>query len=476
MSPTDVLMIVPDSPGLSALVWFVLGSALLYLARIPAHHTIHSFSRIIHNAMRITSNAIITTAQKLRDRNREVLIEMGRDSAERVIEREFQRVESIIKRDLNAYPALHRKLSEQISAIDEDYRHAIDQPPEPPGWIKAVETVANLPASKDPNVADVLEEMQKAMEKSQISALDQYRKASRERHGIMRKMMPQWRRVSEVLQKVGTAVKDVNTRSKSIDQHLIAYQELNTQPMRSERTLSSSSIAQFFIALTVLSIAFGGALVNFKLIAYPMQELMTGGRSFIGSFQTGDVSALVIILFEIVMGILLLESLRITRLFPEIGALDDRHRIPMIWIFFTILLFFASIEASLAYMRDFIQAEDAAIKKSIAGATLTIDPTFRWLGTAGQMALGFVLPFALAFVGIPLESFVKAARTVGGYFVIGILYTVAFSLRLIGNLVRFGGATAANLYDLLVFGPLWIERLFLEKRANKSVQATRMRS
>ena len=52
------------------------------------------------------------------------------------------------------------------------------------------------------------------------------------------------------------------------------------------------------------------------------------------------------------MGLFLMESLRITRLFPVISALSDKMRVRMIFITFTILLLMASVEAGLAYMRE----------------------------------------------------------------------------------------------------------------------------
>src|SRR5690625_6517618 len=81
---------------------------------------------------------------------------------------------------------------------------------------------------------------------------------------------------------------------------------------------------------------------------------MVGGASYIGSVRTSDVAALVIIMVEITMGLFLLEALQITRLFPVIGSLDDTMRKRMAIAAFTILVIFASIEASLAYMRDLL--------------------------------------------------------------------------------------------------------------------------
>jgi hypothetical protein len=80
------------------------------------------------------------------------------------------------------------------------------------------------------------------------------------------------------------------------------------------------------------------------------------------------------------------------------------------------------------------------------------------------MVMGFILPFALAFVAIPLESFVQAARTVTGSVLAAVLNTLAFTFRLAGNVARYGGELGVNLYDLAIFPSLWIERLVLDKR------------
>jgi hypothetical protein len=34
-----------------------------------------------------------------------------------------------------------------------------------------------------------------------------------------------------------------------------------------------------------------------------------------------------------------------------------------------------------------------------------------------------------------------------------------WSLRLVGNLARFSGRMLVNVYDLLIFAPLWVEQL-----------------
>jgi hypothetical protein len=224
-------------------------------------------------------------------------------------------------------------------------------------------------------------------------------------------------------------------------------------------------MTQFFISGFVLLIAIGGAVINFNLIALPMSE-MVGGGSYIGGFKTSNVAAMVIILVEIAMGLFLMESLRITRLFPIIGHMDDKMRTRMILVTFIILLILASVESSLAFMRDRIAADMQALRQTLAKIEST-EVQNSWIPTVGQMVLGFVLPFALTFVAIPLESFVQSFRTVAGSVMAALMRWIAFVLRLLGNISLHLGKLLVNLYDLLIFPPLWVENMIRNNRGHQ---------
>lgn len=158
------------------------------------------------------------------------------------------------------------------------------------------------------------------------------------------------------------------------------------------------------------------------------------------------------------MGLFLMESLRITRLFPVIGALSDKMRVRMMMTTFSILLLMASIEAGLAYMREVLLQDELATSALLRGDDLgSLVNAHLWITTAAQMGMGFVLPFALVFVAIPLETFVHSFRTVLGLTGIAMLQTFALLLRLLGNACRHLGALAQRVYDLPLFLPLWIE-------------------
>jgi len=133
----------------------------------------------------------------------------------------------------------------------------------------------------------------------------------------------------------------------------------------------------------------------------------------------------------------------------------------MVWISLVLLVTLATIEAALALMRDMLIADKQALLQSLA-ATAPAAHADGWvtsIPTAGQMVLGFILPFALAFVAVPLESFIHSARNLGGSLLADLVRIVGFVLRVLGNLARHLTRLLLHTYDLLVVLPLMIEHL-----------------
>ncbi len=470
MSISEIYLIVPN-PALAGLIWFFIVSAVLYLARLPAKKTILAFSEVLHNAFRMAAGSVHSADRRLQARNREVLLESGREASERLIAREFQRIEDSVANDLAQYPALQRKLSERITSIEEDYKQSTEVPPEPPQWSKVVESVAKVDSNGDVMVSQILKDIHKSMVRAQDNAISEHRRACRQRHNVLKRMMPHWRSVKQLLGEVDRNIASILERASKIGRYMHDYEEVIKGSDRALRVLSSSSISQFFISAFVLSIAIGGGVVNFTLIARPMAE-MVGGSNFIGSFKVSEISAIVIILVEVSMGLFLMESLRITRLFPVIGALNDKLRVRMIWITFGFLLVLASVEAGLAFMREILMEDELATSAMLRGETAAVAAAdFAWITTAAQMGMGFILPFVLAFVAIPLETFVSSSRTVAGILASALLRALAFILRLTGNIARYTGKTLVNIYDLIIFGPLWLEVTIIKKMRSSRKKA-----
>ncbi len=467
----DFFLNITPWPVLSALLWIVLAITTLYFARSSAHKAIRVATGSLHLSLRFGSKAVLRAATALAQRNREVLLAAGREAKERIVEREFDRVNETVRKDLASFSALHRALSESIKSIEEDHQQAVDVPPDPPGWVKAVQAVANLD-SRDGRVrvGSVLSDIHKSLIKAHQEAMTMYRDASAKRHTLLRKMRPEWRRIQQTLGQIGKNVDSLLSRSVTIDRHMLEYEDIIAGQDRAASVLSSSSLVYFFVSMLVLLVAIGGATINFSLIARPMAE-MVGGTSLLGGFRTAHIAALVIIMVEISMGLFLMESLRITRLFPVIGALPDKMRVRMIWITFTILFLLASVEAGLAYMREVLLQDELATSALLRGDDSgTLTGQYLWITTAAQMGMGFILPFALTFVAIPLETFVHSLRTVVGLLVIGLLRFVSIALRLLGSTFRYLGLLAEQIYDLPLFIPLWLEERNSEK-ANKSADS-----
>jgi hypothetical protein len=95
-----------------------------------------------------------------------------------------------------------------------------------------------------------------------------------------------------------------------------------------------------------------------------------------------------------------------------------------------------------------------------------------WIGripTAGQMLLGFILPFALAFIAIPLESLIHSSRTVGGVLLTALVRTLALVLRILAQAVRQASRVLIRLYDVAIVVPLLAERLVRASRRSGRV-------
>jgi hypothetical protein len=465
MSMTSLLGITPW-PAVSAVILLALLVVALYLARRTAHQAIRAVTDALGRGLRLAAHSVARGEEKLAARNREVLLSAGREAKERIVEREFVRVSDTVRKDLANYPTLHRALSESIVRIEEDQEKAVEVPPEAPGWVQAVKVIANLDAKN--GGTEILEDIHKSMIRAHSEAMDDYRKASAERHGLLRKMMPDWRRIQETLGHVNKNVESVLERALAIDRHMQEYDDIVRGEDRAVSILSSSSLVYFFVSALVLSVAMAGAAINFTLIARPMSE-MVGGTSFIGNFHTADIAALVIIMVEISMGLFLMESLRVTRLFPVISALSDKMRRRMMLITFVILFLMASIEAGLAYMREVLLQDELATSAVLRGdGVAAVVNDHLWITTAAQMGMGFILPFALVFVAIPLETFVHSLRTVLGLIGIGFMRAISLLLRVLGNGMRHVGTLAERLYDLPLFVPLWIETRVAANQASQS--------
>ncbi len=456
-----IWMIWPDNAVLSALVLCLIAIAFLYAARKPMHELIRSLGHAVGGPFRLGARSLVAAANGMRERNKAVLLAHGRQEVGQRIEREFERIGAIVTRDLQGYPAMQRKLLDEITRIEEDYKKCGEVPPPPPEWVEAVTAVAKVKSSGNEIVQKILEEINQSVSKMHDKTIAEYRRAYESRHRILEGFLPFWRSVDKTTSQVDKKLSGLQETAGSVDVHMEKYEQINAKTDKAEQALTNSAFTQFAIAAIVMAVALGGAFINFKLIALPMSEMVGAGDYITQSLRTSEVAALVIILVEASMGLFLMESLRITHLFPPIANLNERMRRRMLWISLTLLVTLAGIEAALALMRDMLIADKQALLHTLAAGqqTAVSDGWVARIPTAGQMLLGFILPFALAFVAIPLESFIHSSRTVFGTALVMFLHALAFVMRVMSNVARHSSRVLITFYDVVVMLPLLIEHL-----------------
>ncbi len=455
--------LIPNHPTLSLMTWGVLGLLLFYLGRTPVHALIRAIFTSAYFGFRMVSRSLLHMADRMAKRNREVLIESGRDAAERRLDREFLRLDSAVKRDLGNYPALHREVQEKMQQLETDYRASTEeQPPNVEGWEKAISAVARIPSKGSTIVADVLEDINNSFNNTHKAMMKDYRNTNKQRHKTLARLIPTVRSMNRSMEQVDRNLRDLTDRAHEVGKYMDEFKEMRSKSERAEYRLAASTLFQFFISGIVLAIALMGAVINFYLIEPPMGQ-MVGSNQYIKGVPVSEIGAMVIIMVEISMGLFLMELLRITRLFPGIGSLDDVSRKRLIWIAFTILTILAFVELALGSMRDQIFRDDAGTKAALSGTGTVVATGVAGIPAIGQMILGFILPYALMFIAIPLEYFLHAALTALRTLVVVLIRFIAFALRLVGNLFRHMGIIIVKTYDLIIIVPLWLETKLVSK-------------
>jgi len=460
MSENQPWMLFPENPALSVFVLAIVALVFLYAARRPMHELLRALGALLGGPLRLGARWLVTTAEEMKQRNRAVLLAHGRHEVGQRIEREFERLGAVVRRDLQGYPTLQRKLLDEITRIEEDYKKCGEVPPPPPDWVEAVTAMAEVKTGNE-IVQRILEEIKTSIGKIHDKAIGEYRKSYESRHKILESFMPFWRSVDRNIAEVNKKLGDLQESAKGVDALMAKYEAINAKTDKAQHALTVSAFTQFAIALLVMAVAAGGAFINYKLIALPMSEMVGAGDYLTASLRTSEVAALVIIFVEASMGLFLMEALRITHLFPRIATLSDHMRRRMMWIALVLLVTLAGVEAALALMRDMLIADKQALIQSLATVQQAA-PADGWVGkipTAGQMLLGFILPFALAFIAIPVESLIHSARTVGGVLLAALVSALALTLRVLANVLRRMSKVLITVYDVVIVLPLMAERL-----------------
>jgi hypothetical protein len=269
MSENQPWMLFPDNPALSVFVLAIVALVFLYAARRPMHELLRALGALLGGPLRLGARWLVTTAEQMKQRNRAVLLAHGRHEVGQRIEREFERLGAVVRRDLQGYPTLQRKLLDEITRIEEDYKKCGEVPPPPPDWVEAVTAMAEVKTGNE-IVQRILEEIKTSIGKIHDKAIGEYRKSYESRHKILESFMPFWRSVDRNIAEVNKKLGDLQESAKGVDALMAKYEAINAKTDKAQHALTVSAFTQFAIALLVMAVAAGGAFINYKLIALPM--------------------------------------------------------------------------------------------------------------------------------------------------------------------------------------------------------------
>src|SRR5438094_10097599 len=190
MTGSEYWMVWPANTAVSVLVVLLVAMAFLDAPSKPVHHLIGSLGFLISGPLRIGARWLLAAANDMAQRNKAVLLAHGRQEVGQRIEREFERLGAMVTRDLQGYPALQRKLLDEITRVEEDYKKCGEVPPPPPDWVEAVKAIANVKSTGNELVLRVLEEIKRSVTAIHDKALAESRKSYETRHKILEGFMP----------------------------------------------------------------------------------------------------------------------------------------------------------------------------------------------------------------------------------------------------------------------------------------------
>jgi hypothetical protein len=454
----------------------ILASQVVFFAgRDAIHRALRSFGQLVSGPLRSFGHFCKRHAQELMAHGKELLLEAGRQSQERKIERELVRIKEGFARELRHYPELHQKLASGAERLNADIERSQDLPPPAPGWSDAVASIARLPALPDKSSRKILDEIKEHAVEAEKTAQKSYQRDAAARHKVLHALAPVVKEIHGALRQTNAAVSRALDVTHRVDAQIERYEQIRAGDEAARRSLAADAVVTFVISLIVTAVAAGGAFVNFQLIALPMSELVpTASR--VGGVGVPQIAALVLVLMEAAAGLFLMEALGITELFPRLQTLTRDKRRLIFAMAFSALLIFAGIEASLAVLREQIVEAEMLLKATLAGAK-PARSTAASIPVIGQAVLGFVLPWLLALVAVPLEMLIVSGRHVGLCAVAFLLGCVGLISRVLGRGVWFASKALSALFDLYIAVPLLFERLYqrpIQARPLPAVRAPAM--
>lgn len=453
-------------------VAILVGMGLLYLARDRAHQLLRDGTALVTRLSRRIARAGRSGGVSNRRRARRALIQLAREAAERRLSRQTQRLGAALSRDIASFPHLHRQLHEQIRRVDEDYRTTVEAPPTPPEWLEAIETITRLPAREDPSVGRMLEDLRATLDRACHEALLAYRRASHRRHRVLKRMQPLWRRMDRNLASLDHTMRRLQSHTDRLDDQIAEYTRIVTGRDNIVRRLAANLGPRCAMAFLGLAGIGAAAAVSFQLIALPLDAMASGNTTLAGIDFDRVVAGSVLFLLAL-GGALLLDSLRITQLFPEASWLAPRARRGLTIASATLVggLLFAI--AALAWMRDYLEAVEETAQALADGMLIFDPPVFQWLPALIHSLIAVGLGGIVAAAALPIDTLIRQGRVLA----LGAAALLCQGLALIADLVAMVTVQLhrliAGLYDLVIIIPLAIEAAYRRTRGGPSAPTVR---
>lgn len=437
-----------EYPIAAVMIAVIAGISILYLCRGTAHHLIERLGRAGYRFTRLFARGCVAVATRIDVRNREVMLALQMEITRRQLEREFQRVAAAVEQDMTKFQHLERSINEHVNVMEEDFDRSAQVPPSPPGWVDAVDAIAKLQTETNPEpVGRVLQDIHNSVLDQQREVMREYRWTVNARHKILADLRPLWRGVSKQVATVGRDSRDLLARAHRIDTQMAAFRELcaNRGDARVE-----SFLARWLMALALSTVALILVALNVNLLAAPLANFIAAEGA--ASWLTAGALTLAVMAAALVLS----EAMQVSRLLPLIGGLPQRARVVLI-VMSSILL------AALVSGEALLLKSHAGMRISASGKNSLGDEA-AW----GAATAGVVVPLLIALLSPALEAFLATSRPVFAATAVAFLNAVAVLSRLIGKAwLEFCRATH-QLYDLIVFLPLALERVLVARRNTKN--------
>ena len=437
-------------PAASAVVaaWLVL-----YLGRPSFHKGVRALGRFMRHPLRLAAHFVRAAAGDIRRRNGALMQAQARAEAALEIEREWARLDEVVRRDVQGFPALQEVLQRQIEQWETEFARSGEIPQASPEWTKALSAVARLKTGDDGVGERIQAGFQAFVQKAQADALSERRKVVAERHRQLARAQRMWQVVARNLERVDNRLSRVAESAFSIHEAVERYQGLCERTPVFDRALVTSAASRLLVAGFVLVVAAGGAFMNAHLMEAPLRWLGIGGDLALAGHPASEIAAAVLIAVEVVAGIVLFDALDVTHLFGVVAILPSRTRRRAAGGALGLLMTLAALQAVLAFVRE----NAVQVMPMVKGVAVPDLPLWQ---TVAEVLLAFVLPSLMALVAIPLEAFIYSLRAVTGVLVEALVRVLAFTLRLAERLLAAAVDTLTALYDLLILPPLLLERVF----------------